>query len=232
MIIQSVVTHQGNIMKTDASESTEKKIIYKKGELIFSEGETGNEMYLIKSGNVRIYKLTGRIQHTLAVIKEGNFFGEMAILDQSPRSASAEAYTDVELVIFDKEAFVSHIRKNPFIEFVVNELISRLRVTSNQFKLLAIPDDELRFATILLTKAQNFSDGFTDGAIVSMNIDAEIIAASVGIKDATAKKIIDNLKESEVIIYEGDNMKVNTDKLKEFIRYIKLKNKFEDEETA
>ncbi len=216
-------------MKTDTVDTSEKKVSFKKGEIIFSEGDTGNEMYLIKSGNVRIYKLTGRIQHTLAVLKEGNFFGEMAILDQSPRSASAEASTDVELVIFDKEAFISNIRKNPFIEFVVNELISRLRVTSNQFKLLAIPDDELRFATVLLNKAQSFAENKTDDSVLTMNIDPEGIAASVGIKDSSARKMIENLMESEVISYHEDKMRVNIEKLKEFIRYVKLKTKFESE---
>ncbi|MBN1620922.1 Crp/Fnr family transcriptional regulator [candidate division WOR-3 bacterium] len=216
-------------MKEDTVDISEKKIFYKKGEIIFSEGDTGNEMYLIKSGNVRIYKLTGRIQHTLAVLKEGNFFGEMAILDQSPRSASAEASTDVELVIFDKEAFISNIRKNPFIEFVVNELISRLRVTSNQFKLLAIPDDELRFATVLLNKAQSFAENKTDDSVLTINIDPEGIAASVGIKDSSARKMIENLMESEVISYQEDKIRVNIEKLKEFIRYIKLKTKFETE---
>ncbi|MBN1150801.1 Crp/Fnr family transcriptional regulator [candidate division WOR-3 bacterium] len=213
-------------MKNEAAENI---LTFKKGDLIFSEGEIGSEMYLIKSGEVRIYKHTGRVQHTLAILKEGNFFGEMAILDQSPRSAAAEAYTDVELIIFDKEAFVSHIRKNPFIEFVVNELISRLRTTSNQFKLLAIPDDELRFATVLLNKAQSFAEKKDENSVVQIDIDAKTIAAGVGIKDTLAKKIIENLKESEVIKLEGEKMLVDTEKLKEFIRYIKLKTRFESE---
>ena len=63
------------------------------GEVLFKEGAQGDEMYLIRSGKIRIVKDLEGTQKTLAVIGEGEFFGEMALLDKRPRSASAIAET-------------------------------------------------------------------------------------------------------------------------------------------
>lgn len=207
------------------------EIELKKGKVIFSEGDEGNEMYLIKSGNVRIYKTSGKIEHTLAVLEEGNFFGEMAILDQSPRSAAAQCLTDITLIKFNKQAFLSHIRKNPFIEFVVSELIKRLRKTSDQFKLLTIPDEELRFATMLMNKAKSFSKDNKHAITLPITSDAGSLASSSGLKENIAKNILDNLEESKLIKYKGKTLIINDmDKFKEYIRYLKLKTKFEEKE--
>ncbi len=207
------------------------EIELKKGKVIFSEDDKGNEMYLIKSGNVRIYKTSGKIEHTLAVLEEGNFFGEMAILDQSPRSAAAQCLTDVTLIKFHKQAFLSHIRKNPFIEFVVSELIKRLRKTSDQFKLLTIPDEELRFATMLINKAKSFSEDDKHKITLPITSDAGSLASASGLKENIAKNILDNLEESKLIEYKGKTLIINDmDKFKEYIRYLKLKTKFEEKE--
>jgi len=213
----------------DDKDTNEIKL--KKGKVIFIEGDTGNEMYLIKSGNVRIYKSSGKIEHTLAVLEEGNFFGEMAILDQSPRSAAAQCLTDVTLIKFNKQAFLSHIRKNPFIEFVVSELIKRLRKTSDQFKLLTIPDEELRFATMLMNKAKSFSEDKKHKITLPITSDARSLASASGLKENIAKNILDNLNESDLIMYKEKTLIINDmDKFREYIRYLKLKTKFEEKE--
>ncbi len=61
---------------------------YEKGEIIFCEYEPGNTFYLIQSGNVKIVKIFGGIEKTIDILKPGEFFGEMALLENAPRSAS------------------------------------------------------------------------------------------------------------------------------------------------
>ena len=62
---------------------------YKPGEVIFREGDAGETMFIIQEGEVRIHKRVRDKETTLAVLKDGDFFGEMAIIDKEPRSASA-----------------------------------------------------------------------------------------------------------------------------------------------
>ncbi|HEC79855.1 MAG TPA: cyclic nucleotide-binding domain-containing protein, partial [Firmicutes bacterium] len=65
--------------------------VYKNGEVICKEGDKGDSMYIIYEGAVKITKRAHDKETTLAVLKEGDFFGEMAIIDREPRSASAIA---------------------------------------------------------------------------------------------------------------------------------------------
>ncbi len=79
--------------------------IYKKGSLIFSEGDIGDHVYLIQSGKVRVFKLIGDQDKTLAILGPGDFLGEMAIIEKKPRSASAEAVVDSGLLVLDQHTF-------------------------------------------------------------------------------------------------------------------------------
>lgn len=78
------------------------------GQTVFAEGEPGDSMYFILRGNIRIEKraaTTGATQKTLTVLQEGDYFGEMALLDQKPRSASAVAAGQARLLRLSKTAF-------------------------------------------------------------------------------------------------------------------------------
>lgn len=77
------------------------EVDYEKNSVIFNEGEVGNCMYIIFKGEVKIYKG----DHQLAVLKENNLFGELALLDTETRSAGAIAQTDVLLLKLDQEPF-------------------------------------------------------------------------------------------------------------------------------
>ena len=90
-------------------EGMEKKL--ESGEVLFDEGEKGDVMYLIREGKIKITKGKGEDEKVLAILKEGDFFGEMAIIDGSPRSAGAIAASTVSLLVIDKETFKSKIKE-------------------------------------------------------------------------------------------------------------------------
>lgn len=101
------------------------------GNFIFKEGETGGEMYIIQTGEVEILKLSHGESHRLAVLEEGDFFGEMAILEDLPRTASARAHTDCGLLRIDHSTFDQLIRHNPEISIrMLRKLCHRLRTTN------------------------------------------------------------------------------------------------------
>lgn len=80
--------------------------IYDANVTIFNEGESGDALYIIEEGQIRITKSIGRgKEKTLAVLSNGNFFGEMAVLDQTPRSASARTITPAIIWSLSAERF-------------------------------------------------------------------------------------------------------------------------------
>lgn len=101
------------------------------GESIFRESEPGTEMYIIQEGQVEILKESDAQERRLAVLEEGDFFGEMAILEDMPRTAGARALTPCALLRIDRSTFNQLIRHNPEISVrMLRKLCHRLRETN------------------------------------------------------------------------------------------------------
>ena len=102
----------------------------KAGEIIFKEGDEANQLFAIKSGEVAI-QLGNR---TLAELPANSIFGEMALIDDAPRSATAVAKTDVELVAISEKQFLFLVSQTPFFALkVMRVLARRLRATNKTF---------------------------------------------------------------------------------------------------
>ena len=103
---------------------------YQKSEVVFSEGNLGKEMYIIYSGGVNLYlqKKSGR-RKLLTSMGVGDFFGELALVDEGPRSETAVAAKDnTQLLILDKYRFTYLLRHQPdFALIVMGKLCARLR---------------------------------------------------------------------------------------------------------
>jgi CRP/FNR family cyclic AMP-dependent transcriptional regulator len=103
---------------------------YRKSEVIFKEGSAGSEMYLIHSGRVLLSVRQNETQEVpLVVLNPGDFFGEMALVDDSPRSATASAVEDdTELIVMDRARFLFMVRQQPeFALSLMHTLCRRLR---------------------------------------------------------------------------------------------------------
>lgn len=102
---------------------------YKKNTVIFLEEEKGEEVYLILEGAVTISKkIEGeKKDKVLAILTAGDFFGEMALLTDSPRSATAQAIEDTKLLVFKKDFFFANLAKYPkFAAKLLKVLAERL----------------------------------------------------------------------------------------------------------
>jgi Cyclic nucleotide-binding domain/FHA domain len=98
------------------------------GDIIFSEGEIGNEMFIIQAGTVELLKSIGKESRVLATLEKGDFFGEMSVLEDMPRTASARAKTDVELVRINGTTFDTMLKGNTEIAVrMMRKLSRRLR---------------------------------------------------------------------------------------------------------
>lgn len=107
------------------------------GTVIFEEGQPGDKMYIIQSGVVQITKLIDGRTHKLAELVKGDFFGEMAIVSNIVRSATATASGPVEILAFDRQGFESMIGKNTKIAMnVIDKLSKRLQNSNAQIQQL------------------------------------------------------------------------------------------------
>ena len=101
----------------------ERKVFYT-GQKIFAEGDRGDRAYLIQSGNVDIVKN----EMPLATLGPGELFGEMALIDDKPRMATAVAATDVAVVIISRDSFNEKLSKaDPFIRGLLNIFVRNIR---------------------------------------------------------------------------------------------------------
>jgi len=123
------------MMKHDTSfavltgNNIETKFI-KAGSVVFREGDEAHELFVIKSGQVRI-QLGNR---TLSELSANDIFGEMALIDSEPRSATALAVTDVELVAVSEKQFLFLVSQTPYFALkVMRVLAQRLRATNKTF---------------------------------------------------------------------------------------------------
>jgi len=101
---------------------------YKSGEILFREKEPPREIYLIKEGQVEILKGEKHI----ALLGEGDFLGEMGVIDGRPRSATAVAKTDTTVLVIDVEELKQKMEMDPMIGALITTLIRRLRETDKR----------------------------------------------------------------------------------------------------
>ena len=114
--------------------------IFQAGETIFEENDTGNSLLVIISGEVRITQranVSG--EETLTVLKKGDFFGEMALLEDLPRSATAIAHSDACIMEISQERFLRFIEKDPasgvkILVSLAKSLSARLREADGKIK--------------------------------------------------------------------------------------------------
>ena len=105
---------------------------YEEGEIIFPEGDSGRELYLIQEGSVEIIKNTANGPLKLAQFFKGDFFGEMALLQSVPRYAEARAQGKTKLLILQPGGFLLKIRRDPTLAFEMLQQLSQRLKNSNE----------------------------------------------------------------------------------------------------
>ncbi len=126
--------------ETDLILAISKEKKYGKDKIIFKEGETGDAFYVVVSGSVRISTVVPGVgEEALTVLRSGEYFGEMSLIDDAPRSASAIANEDTILISIAKDDFEQLLAKNTELAYKLlwiftKTLSARLRKTDEQLK--------------------------------------------------------------------------------------------------
>ncbi|WP_461256415.1 Crp/Fnr family transcriptional regulator [Treponema sp. R80B11-R83G3] len=124
---------------------------FHQGEIIFSEFEIGDTFYLIQSGRVQLVKLVGDIERTLDILQPSEMFGEMAILENSPRSATAIAIDEVKVLEFNSQNFEILLLGNPQIALKLLKMFcKRIYDSKRRFMILTLPEPQVKIADVFL----------------------------------------------------------------------------------
>ncbi|HKL85246.1 MAG TPA: Crp/Fnr family transcriptional regulator [Treponemataceae bacterium] len=125
--------------------------IFPKGTVIFSEFEPGDCFYLIQTGRVQLIKIVNGFEKNLDILQPSEIFGEMAILENSPRSATAIAYDDVKALEFNKANFEVLMMGNPAIAMkLLKTFVKRIYAQKRRFMILTIHDKMARVGDVFL----------------------------------------------------------------------------------
>jgi CRP/FNR family cyclic AMP-dependent transcriptional regulator len=198
-------------------------------ERIFGEGEIGAEMFIIQTGKVRISKRSKDVEKTLVVLEEGDFFGEMAVIDKGPRSATATAVEATKCIALNEELFEQQMQNNArIVKKILKNMSARLRDANKQIENLLIKDANSRVAHTLLHLAhkhggKNTTDIKLDG------VSVEELAKAVGMSNEPAKvaEILTKMEQVHITHLEGGVVVVSSlENLEKFIRYLEMKEQF------
>ncbi|PIU82814.1 MAG: hypothetical protein COS68_07360 [Elusimicrobia bacterium CG06_land_8_20_14_3_00_38_11] len=109
--------------------------IFEKDDVIFKQGDMGDRLFIVKEGMVRIFIVDRDNDETIAIMKQGDVFGELSLYDTQPRSAYASALTQTTLLAISREKFDELKNKNPQIaskifQIMLKIISKRLRLTT------------------------------------------------------------------------------------------------------
>jgi CRP/FNR family transcriptional regulator len=174
---------------------------YPKGSYLFFENEEGNTLYIVVSGLVKIYRsdTSGRIK-TLAYLKEGDFFGEMAMLDEEKRSASAYVLEDSFVLVLNRSDFQRELLNNPIIALkLMKTLSARLRGADKQIEDLTFRNLPGRVASTILDLGSRHGVKTADGIKVNLKLTHQELAEMIGTAREVVTSILSDFKHAKCV---------------------------------
>lgn len=195
------------------------------GTVLFRQGEPGAEMYVVQGGLVRISVSVRGVEKTLVDLGPGEFFGEMSILNNQPRSASATVVEDAKLLVIDSRTFEAMVRGSADVAIrMIKKLAARLQEADDQISNLMHKDQASRVVHSILAACKKAPET-ERGLRVDVTIDA--LSARIGVELGELLTITDGLVNSGLLQIEGDAMYVaDIEKLREFLEFLAMKEKF------
>lgn len=181
---------------------------FERGELIFTQGSLGTSLYLIVRGSVRIYTVSETGQEiAVSIFRAGDFFGELALLDGQPRSASAVAMEPTHTFTLHRAAFVYTLHTCPPIAIAVLEaLAARLRRSTAQTEQLVSRPAAQRVVQQLLELAARH--GSTPGPQIDLHLTQDDLASLSGTTRETVNRVLASLRDQGVVQIERARIRV------------------------
>jgi CRP/FNR family transcriptional regulator, cyclic AMP receptor protein len=199
---------------------------YQAGEVLFREGESGDVMFVIQAGSVRITKEVGGESKILAVLGPGEFLGEMAILNGKPRTATATVVENTRCLVIEAKTLESMVARNAEIALrLIKKLAKRLDSADTLIEILMHRDPKARVMLALSRHADAFGEPTYDG--IRIRTSAEEIAREVGVELTVATDVMTRLKRLRLASEEpGAIVVADVGRLQDFLEFLEMPQKF------
>src|SRR6188768_1275459 len=164
----------------------------RRGEILFSEGDDGNQLYVVTEGKIKLGRTSpdGR-ENLLAILGPGQMFGELSLFDPGPRSATVTAVTDAAFASLSHEDPLRWLEVRPVVaRGLLTQLAGRLRKANDVVADLVFSDVPGRVAKALLDLADRFGRTADDGVHVHHDLTQEELAQLVGASRETVNKAL------------------------------------------
>jgi CRP-like cAMP-binding protein len=201
---------------------------FSKGTVLFKEGDPGKEMYVVQSGRVNITKTVRDTEKVLATLGAGEFFGEMSILNNKPRSAGATMAEDGKLLVIDPRTFEAMIRGNVEIAVrLIKKLSDRLQEADAQIENLLLREPTGRVVHHLLRAAQKRGKAVPQGTLVTLNVAD--LHASMGLTAPEVSDAVQKTAKAKILLLVPEGIVVpDLAKMQKYLEFLEMKEKFGD----
>ena len=191
---------------------------YAKDDVIFHADESGDVFCLIKEGQVKVTMISPEGKEIiLSLLGTGEFFGEMALIEDEPRSATVVATEALELVTIWRSDFLQILAENFSItKKVLMEMSHRLRNASNRIESLATMDVYGRLARFFLDLAREQGKSLDNGYVAVTRPTHQAIANMIGTSRETVSRLIHDLMRQNLLLSEGKTIYLRKSALDQF----------------
>lgn len=175
-----------------ALTSTMREVTLERGSVLFYEGDTGDQLYVVVDGKIKLgrHGATGR-ENLLAVLGPGQMFGELSLFDPGPRSTTATAVTKCTLWVLEHNELTPWLAGRPEVaKGLLGQLAKRLRRANDVVSDLVFSDVPGRVAKALLELASRFGERTDHGLVVHHELTQEELAQLVGASRETVNKAL------------------------------------------
>ncbi len=188
-----------------------RRAMYERGAIIFEQGDPGSTLYIVHRGQVKISlpSAEGR-DVTLAILGADEFFGELSLMDELPRSARATALVETEVVLLSRAQFLAVLGRYPQISRHVLAVLSlRLRHTNDLIEDIVMRDLPARVARRLVALADQHGVIVGNHMEVPIPLTQEELAALVGVTRETLNKVLRAYLIKGWISFEGRHLLIH-----------------------
>ncbi len=192
-----------NLDSAGLKECTDHKTnnVYKKGQLIFYEGNQAYGLYCVYSGKIKLFKsgIDGH-QQIVRIAGPGSLLGYRALFADEPYSASAEVLEDATICCVDKRAFFPLLAKNPKLSLeIIKKLAKELRTAEEMATSIAHRPVRERMAELLLMLKETYGIPTKNGTLIDLQLTREEMAEMIGVTQETAIRLLSEFRRDEMI---------------------------------
>ncbi|MFK7803518.1 MAG: Crp/Fnr family transcriptional regulator [Anaerolineae bacterium] len=176
---------------------------YKAGSMVFHEGDPGDALYVVRTGMVRIYtggRENGFETSVILFGRPGDVFGELAVIDGDPRSASAKAMEDTLVYVMARETFQHHMELIPKLAINFMSLMARkMRSNTRHMDSLASQNVSERLAKLLVKLMDDFGRRQGNQVVLDIHLNQTELASMIGATRESTNRAMRNLKKQDIV---------------------------------